>query len=359
MNKSQKISKYRKWKKNHDRRQMLCKVNFCKQKSSDRRNNKPRVTFTTSNNISIDEYEHVFSPRNFSLIDNIEEVLGFIDQVRGHYKHKHPVFIRLENVLSLGNGAILLLLANMIQFRSHGIHFNGSIPNDDNLEKKLRESGFFKHLYRTVIARDDYSVGTPDSIIYTHAQKEVDAELADLIVEKASQVVWGEKRRCPGIQRLLIELMHNTNNHAGKKKGTKHWWLSSHKDEINKTVTISFMDFGRGIFDSLDNKQPGDIFYGWKDAFFSYFPFADTSDKIMKLILEGELHKTCTKDYFRGKGLPGIYEAFKSGRIGKLKIISNRVYADVENNDYRLMKHNMHGTFISCEINEYTYNLVW
>ena len=359
MNKRKRIAKYRKWKENHDRRQMLLKVNFRKQKTSDRRFKKPRAKFRTPTKISIEEYNLVEAPSNFSLVDNIEEVLGFIDKVRFQYNQKHPVFIRLENITTLGNGAILLLLANMIQFRSHGIQFNGNYPKDVNLKKKLEESGFFKHLYRAVIKRDDYSVGTPDSIIYTHAQKEVDAELADIIVEKASQVVWGEKRRCPGIQRLLIELMHNTNNHAGKKKGTKHWWLSSHKDETNKTVTISFMDFGRGIFDSLDNKQPGDIFYGWKDSFFSIFPFADTSEKIMKLILEGELHKTCTEDYFRGKGLPGIYEAFKGGRIGKLKIITNRVYADVENNKYKLMNHNLHGTFFSCEINEEILNLIW
>ena len=356
---NKKNTKYQKWKKNHDRKQMLQKVNFCKQKTSDRRNNKQRVRVSTNNRISLEDYEHVYAPNNFSLVDNIEEVLGFIDQVRNLYVRKQPVFIRFEDVSSLGNGAILLLLANMIQFRSHNHDFNGSIPKDNALAKKLRESGFFKYLYRTVIKKDDYSVGTLDSVIYTHAQKEVDSELADLIVEKASQVVWGKKRRCPGIQRLLIELMHNTNNHAGRNKGTKHWWLSSHKDEANKTVTISFMDFGRGIFDSLDNKQPGDIFYGWKDTFFSLFPFADTSEKIMKLILEGQLHRTCTEDYFRGKGLPGIYDAFKNGRIGKLKIISNRVYADVENDDYKLMNHNLHGTFISCEINEKIYNLKW
>ena len=196
MNKKIKISRYRKWKKNHDLKQMLLKVNFLKQKTSDRRNNKPRVVASTSYKISLSDYEHVHAPNNFSLVDNIEEVLAFIDQVRFLYKKKLPVFIRLENVSSLGNGAILLLLANMIQFRSHGILFNGSIPKDKVLAKKLRDSGFFRHLYTRISKREDYSVGTLDSVIYTHAQKEVDSKLADLIVEKASQVVWGEKRRC-------------------------------------------------------------------------------------------------------------------------------------------------------------------
>ena len=46
-------------------------------------------------------------------------------------------------------------------------------------------------------------------------------------------------------------------------------------------------------------------------------------------------------------------------RIGKLIIISNGVYADVENNDFHMMKFNLKGTFVSCEINENIKNLKW
>ena len=350
----------KKIKQRHDYKSMRRTVFFKKCKSICRRYHLPR--FTPTMVVQKEEeikYNTIYAPNVFSLISNEEEVLGFIDIVRDYYKKGLPVFINMDAVSVLGNGAILLLLANMIQFRSHGIPFNGSKPNDSSLRNKLEKSGFFKYLYRRLTKSDDYNVGSPDSIIYTHAQKEVDAAMADIIIEHASTTVWGQKRRCPGIQRMLVELMHNTNNHAGRNKGEKHWWISTNKDEVGQTVTISFMDFGRGIFDSLDNKHPDDIFYGWKDIFFKFFPFADTSEKIMKLILEGQLHKTCTKEYFRGKGLPGIYDAFMAGRIGKLKIISNRVYADVENGVYRLLDHNMHGTFISCEINHNIYNLEW
>lgn len=348
--------KHKRWKKRHDYKSMLRKVHFRKKKSADRRLGRPRYEAKMGKDIN---YKIIDAPSNFSLINNEEEVLGFIDKVKSHYKAREPVYINLDKVNTLGNGAILLLLANMFQFRSHGVPFNGSKPDDPALRKKLEESGFFKHLYKSIAKQDDYNVGSPDGMIYTHAQKEVDSALADLVIENASKTVWGVSRRCPGIQRTLVELMHNTNNHAGHAKGTKHWWLSSSKDEINKTVTLTFLDFGRGIFDSLDNKKTDDIFYGWKDIFFKVFPWADTSEKVLKLILEGQLHKTCTKQYFRGKGLPGIYDAFQSGRIGKLLIISNRVYADIETNTYKLLKHNMHGTFVSCEINENIKNLPW
>lgn len=355
-----KQSIHKRWKKHHDYKLMMRKVLFKKKRSLKLRNGRPKYQhiLTTSNEKSVN-YISVTAPANFSLIDNVEEVLEFIDDIRKHYQKSEPVYVMMENVSSLGDGAILLLLANMIQFRTHGISFNGSKPNEEVLRKKMDSSGFFAYLYKYTSKRDDYSVGTLDSSIYTHAQKNVDSVMSDQIVEKASMAVWETARRCPGVQRTLVELMQNTNNHAGRVKGEKHWWLSLNKDSVNQTATISFMDFGRGIFDSLDNKEPGDLFYGWKDKFFKVFPFANTSEQIMKLILQGELHRTCTGEYFRGKGLPGLYEAYQNGRIGKLKIISNNVYADIENDKYYLLNHNLHGTFVSCEINKTIYNLPW
>lgn len=61
-----------------------------------------------------------------------------------------------------------------------------------------------------------------NSSIYTHAQLAVAPDIADLLIKQASKTIWGEPRRCPGVQRTFIELMHNTNNHAstGECKNT-------------------------------------------------------------------------------------------------------------------------------------------
>lgn len=50
----------------------------------------------------------------------------------------------------------------------------------------------------------------------------------------------------------------------------------------------------------------------------------------MKLILQGELHKTVTRQPNRGKGLPYIYDCMKRKHIDSLVIISNNVYVDVK-----------------------------
>ena len=79
--------------------------------------------------------------------------------------------------------------------------------------------------------QETYSFRKINNYIYTHGQKTVEASIADDIVKYASETVWGEARRCPGIQTTLVELMHNTYDHAGEQKGEKHWWISVEHNE--------------------------------------------------------------------------------------------------------------------------------
>ena len=305
------------------------------------------------------DYVKIQAPQIFSLIKNEEEVLGFIRQIRSCFEHKRKFFVMLSSVKEISNDAILILLSNMIQFKSHRIDFNGDFPINKQAKQKIESSGFFEYLYDTFKVEETYQIKTMNSSIYTHAQLAVAPDIADLLIKQASKTIWGEPRRCPGVQRTFIELMHNTNNHASTGECKKHWWLSVTHDKINKKVCFSFIDFGVGIFRSLDEKKPGDRFYGWKLIFQKIFPWADSNDKQLKIILDGELHKTVTKDYFRGKGLPGIKEALDSNKISSLVIISNNVYADVSSGDYHLLGNELLGTFVSWEINENIINWSW
>jgi hypothetical protein len=65
-------------------------------------------------------------------------------------------------------------------------------------------------------------------------------------------------------------------------------------------------------------------------------------------ILEGKIESRTGIPY-RGKGLPAIYKAFLSGRISKLVIIANDVYANVADGDYRKMGTELGGTLLYWE----------
>lgn len=321
----------------------------------------PKASLSRFKRLKYDYFDYIKiqAPKIFSLVNNEEEVLSFVENIRYCFEHKRKVFVILSYIKEVSDDAILVLLSNMIQFRAHRIDFDGNFPLNRDVSRKIEKSGFFEHLYDKFSKSDMYQIKSIKSSIYTHAQRAVAPDIANSLIEQASKIIWGESRRCPGVQRTFIELMHNTNNHASDITGEKHWWVSVNHDKNNRKVCFSFIDFGVGIFRSLDEKEPGDRFYGWKLIFQKIFPWADTNEKLLKIILEGELHRTVTKDYFRGKGLPGIKNALDNDRLSSLVIISNNVYANVSKNDYHLLKNELIGTFVYWEMNENIVNWSW
>ena len=302
------------------------------------------------------DYYHVVAPSVLSLVKNREEVIHFINVIRAHLENKHKVFVVLSNVETITDDAIVVLLSSMVRFKEKHIDFDGNYPKSKNVAVKLEKSGFFKYLYSK--GTEELSVKTLNNTIYTHGYKRADAVFASKIIEASSKVIWGTSRRCPGVQNTFTELMANTYKHAGgETEGTHRWWVSMTKDYDNKKVVFGFVDYGVGIFRSLKNKSPEDKLYGGLEKLLQKFPFADNDAKLMKLILEGQLHKTATQQTYRGRGLPYIHSCQMNDSIDSLVIISNNVYADVKNGEYKLLDNEFIGTFVTWEMNSTILNI--
>lgn len=299
------------------------------------------------------EYRKIKAPENFTLIGNPEPVIDFISKLKKSFDRREKVFVVLFEVKNINYDAIIVLLSILVRFKSQKINFNGDFPADISAKQILTESGFFKNLYKHFVEADRYNISQDnENLIHTHAWKNVDSTLSAKVIEQASQTVWGEKRRCQGAQRALIELMLNTNNHATVGvEGDKHWWLSvNHRKKENK-VSFSFVDYGVGVFKSLENKPEGNKFYKAIDKMLAIFNHTNNAE-LLRLVLTGEMHKSVTGEHYRGKGLPGINDAFTRNSFSNLFIISNDVYADVSNNIYKKMNSNFSGTFLYWELNQ-------
>lgn len=151
--------------------------------------------------------------------------------------------------------------------------------------------------------------------------------------------------------------MANTYKHASATEGEHHWWISMTKDLEQKKVVFGFVDYGVGIFRSLLNKSPKDRMYKGLEKLWQKFPWANNNAKAMKLILEGELHKTVTQQSNRGRGLPYIHSCQEAKSIDSLVIISNNVYADVKNGVYKLLDNEFIGTFVTWEMNSSIFSI--
>ena len=298
-------------------------------------------------------YTIVQAPQVFSFISNTVECIRFIANIHKLYRKKKSVFIELSSVDEITYDAIVLLISIMSKFRSEKIRFNGNFPENEESRNLLIRSGFLQNLYNDNPSKDRFYVTNKvDSGIYTHAWKSVDSELGAKLIREASQTVWGEERRCQGIQRNFIELMMNTNNHANPKQtGAKHWWLSVNHVPEEKKVCFSFIDYGVGVFSSLEGKNKGirTKFKNWKEKLKEKHMYSNNAE-LMKLILEGTLHKTVTKKHYRGKGLPGIMEVARRNQVSNLHIITNDVHADLSKSEYSILGENLHGTFVYWEL---------
>ncbi|KKU53373.1 MAG: hypothetical protein UX75_C0041G0008 [Candidatus Moranbacteria bacterium GW2011_GWE2_47_10] len=302
-------------------------------------------------------YTNITAPKNFSFLENTAGVIPFLNSIERLREKNKMVYVVLKNVETIDYGAITVLLSTMFKFKEVRIGFNGDFPLNDEARRLIIESGFFEQLKKETNGRSTYHIGKDNQII-THARKNVSSELGLPIMRAATRTIWGEERICQGLQRVLVELMQNTNNHAAKdRKGGKHWWLSINHDKVRKKVSFVFMDHGVGIFSSLKNKELDSKWYGWQEIIKRVG--ISTDEEILKLLLDGKMHKTVTKEKFRGKGLPGIKQTLDRNQIGNLHVITNNVYANVENNDYRLLTNVFKGTFLYWELSEKNINKPW
>jgi hypothetical protein len=232
----------------------------------------------------------------------------------------------------------------MIKFKANRINYNGDFPSNIEALNQLKRSGFFLYLYKKIDEKETYTL--KGTAFHTHAQKNVVSELTAEIISEYSKIIWGETKRCPGVQRTLLELMQNTNNHASQnKQGEKHWWLSVQNLSENK-ISFSFVDYGVGIFQSLEDKKQNSKFFNWKAKLEKIIKH-ETNAELLRLILDGTLHRTVTKQAYRGRGLPGVYQVFVRNQISELVIISNNVVANVSKNQYHTINDNFNGTFVN------------
>lgn len=297
-------------------------------------------------------YKWVKAPTVFSMTENTEQTLEFISELEAYLDRREKVFVNLEDVEVIAQGAIVVLLSIMMKFKEKRIDFNGNFPKSQNASNVLNASGFIEELYR-----DEIRYTIRRRRIFTHANKVVDPKLASEIISETSERIWGEVRRCMGVQRIYIELMLNTNNHASSTgQGEHHWYTTVHYVPKEKKACFSFIDYGVGIIQSMKTDT--------KSRFYNVIPkilrkFGTQNDAdLLLLLLNGDIHRlkytgnTSTGKYYHGKGLPCIFKACDENKISNAVVISNNAKVEYESRNGYKLRNSFNGTFIYWELCE-------
>ena len=132
---------------NHDRKQFRRKLRFRDYK---KRKNRSfvRLSQLVKSRLKRERekfwnYEFIKAPANFSLIDNTEEMLRFIASLNKAFMKRRKAFVQLHSIKNMSDDAIVLLLSNVLEFKSARIDFNGSRPANLSIARRLQKSGFF------------------------------------------------------------------------------------------------------------------------------------------------------------------------------------------------------------------------
>ena len=279
------------------------------------------------------------APKNFSLIDNTNEVLAYFNNARDKFKDGNNIRFDISGVSVLTPPTIALLVAsiNSPSF-VNGANLYGTAPVDQNLLTLFKASGF----YNFVTSRMSKGT-TKGNLLLRESDTIAVGSVAKEAVLTGIRHTFKNENPFEPLYDILIECMVNTNNHANLNSKDKcKWWLYVYTDSTTSITSYSFFDLGIGIFESKGVQG-----YIKKILKATVVKNIDMVDKL----LAGELGTRMTKDSdIRGKGLPQIVEYSKQSEFKEFYIIANNVKIDLKTGNREELSSALTGTFLYWEI---------
>ena len=168
--------------------------------------------------------------------------------------------------------------------------------------------------------------------------KRADGEYAKKLIDFAGRDE-GTPLRLKVAYAHLVECMGNTHQHASQNPGEQTWWGSVFRDTRRHCDCFTFIDMGVGIFNSVELSTRLQIY--------KLTGFRRT--QILKELLEGKIPSSTGQPY-RGKGLPTIYRSGLDGKIRRLVILTNNVYADAARGEFLSLSCEVKGVILYWEV---------
>lgn len=285
-------------------------------------------------------YTEHYAPKNFSFVNNTNEVLKYFIDAEKMFKNKTKISLNIDDIEVLSADAISLLVAsiNDKDFH-HNSGYKGDAPKKPELKKIFRESGFYNFVSSSV------QKGTGEGNLL---HKEMHTKVMPKLAQKAALIgikhTFENEIPYEPLYDILIECMSNTNNHASLKSQTKcNWWLYVYNDPISKNTSYSFLDLGVGIFDSI-------VVQGYLKQLFKG-TIAYKNIKIVDDLLTGKIQSRVDEDNeIRGKGIPQIVEHSSLDTFKSFYIITNDVKINLKTSISEQLDYNFSGTFLYWEL---------
>jgi hypothetical protein len=326
-----KIYKTKKWRKFNKNRSL---------KSIKKKRKRKNKSFIPSKGVDIIERkptQNIIAPAEFSLINNTEKVLEYFHLARNYLKSGYPIRFDISEIETLTPDAIILQIARIKDEKFHNKKgITGNAPNNPDLKKLFLESGFYNH----VNIKGNKPNGK-DTLIHKITKNKVEPQLAKQACLIGLKHAFQNEDIFDPMFDILIEIMQNTNNHAGETRGEYDWWLHIYNEPNTQIAKYTFVDLGIGIFESIPAQN-------FKRKIGQAIGLINNTN-LVKPLFNGEI-KSRTARPERGKGIPQVYEASQHESFSKFIMISNDVHVNMKNLTTKKLNNNFSGTLFYWEL---------
>lgn len=325
--------KYKKYNSNKAKKSLRKRV-----KGKDRKYN-PNKTFFGRKQQRKNDVQNIPAPEEFSFVENTEKTLEYFKIARKYLNKGYPINFDISQIKNLTTDAIALQIARI---KDEKFHFNntiyGNAPNEPKLKELFLQSGFYKY----VQTKGPRHLGG-SKLIHKITDNKVEPLIAKEACINGLLHTFGNDDIFDPLYDILIEVMQNTNNHAGETRGKYNWWLHVYNDPDTMTSKYTFLDLGIGIFDSLPvqtfKRKLGEI-VGLK-----------SNADLVKPLFAGEI-KSRTGKPERGKGIPQVYQSSKDKAFKSFYLISNDIKVDMKTMNIEKLNNNFSGTLFYWELSK-------
>lgn len=289
-------------------------------------------------------------PPNFCLSQDLRTVIAFISLLKSYTNisdEVRSVFLNLASIQRIDIGSISLLLSSIRELGIHDINVRGSLPEDEECNKVLQQSGFFEHM-PVMSERLKRSIRTSNpenkNLMIMKGRDKTNHREIGASIKRAVSMLTGREEHYPPLYGVIGEMNINAVEHAYKKD--KHWVFAVNHDEDNNRVIFTFTDNGFGIFKTLKRN------FGLKA--FELLGLKDES-QIVEGMFREEYSSRFKKQYNRNKGLPAIRMLQMKKKVDNLSVITNNIYINFQTGTKIDLKDSFSGTFYYWELNLATY----
>ena len=245
----------------------------------------------------------VFAPENFSIINNIEEFMEFLQKIDTQAWHGKSVCINLAKVKIITPDALLCIIAYLSRYKTLPKlpHINGNSPDDPHCKQIFHESGFYKYVFSKFKHVDTENVLSirSDTIVNS-------VEAAAVIQFVRNKLNITQRKFTRSIFTTIMESMNNVHEHAYGTRTNQGWWLMALPEKGSDIIHFALVDNGKSIPETIQKRLSERI-------------MANDCDLIRAAVLE---NRSETKLYYRGNGLPKMKKLVDKQMIKNLYILS-------------------------------------